>query len=659
MTFAPHPLVSARLEDCLEALAQADDGQLVARLAALVDALRPGAADDQAAPLRPLLALLGTHPDLAAALGNALARLFAGQHAQGLFADLGLLPGTGFYSELWRRFAHRVLPAAPDPLELADTLAAVFHAPGDALWVDAVAEDEWLALFALVAPGFEAGGGQRALLGDVHRALKVLSHRVAALGSDPRLRRVHPRLAEGESPFLAQAAEVAAVADAGTARLASAGLPPPDGCHALVMLDQCEATIRKVRNATGTTGISIALTYLLERLSDHMARLRLLLDVVASGAGPAAVALLRTAVNASGHRNDLGEHLARNTELVAREVTEHAGRTGEHYIATDRAEYRAMLGAALGAGLIVPFMALAKLGLHGLHAPPLVEGLLYSLLYAGGFMLIHVLHFSLATKQPAMTAARIATALEGDGRRGPDVAALADLVVRVARTQFIAVVGNVALALPLAWLVCTAALRFRGLAVASPDKAAGMLHDVHPLASLALLHAAIAGVYLFLAGIVSGYHDNFTVYGRIPERVARLPWLVRLAGPERAARLAAYLEHNLGGLAGNFYFGFMLGMTGSIGLITGLPLDIRHVTFSAANVGIATASLQGLPWGTLLWTAAGVALVGVVNLTVSFSLALLLAMKARRMRFRQGRPLALALLRRLRHAPLDFVRPPA
>jgi site-specific recombinase len=274
-------------------------------------------------------------------------------------------------------------------------------------------------------------------------------------------------------------------------------------------------------------------------------------------------------------------------------------------------------------------------------------------------MLIHVLHFSLATKQPAMTAARIAAALEGDGRRGPDVAALAELVVRVARTQFIAVVGNVALALPLAWLVCTAALRFSGLAVAGPDKAAGMLHDVHPLASLALLHAAIAGVYLFLAGIVSGYHDNFTVYGRIPDRVAQLPWLVRLAGPERAARLAAYLEHNLGGLAGNFYFGFMLGMTGSIGLITGLPLDIRHVTFSAANVGIATASLQGLPWGTLLWTAGGVALVGVVNLTVSFSLALLLAMKARRMRFRHGRPLALALLRRLRHAPLDFVRPPA
>lgn len=651
--------MSARLEHCLRELAQADDAQLVARLAALVDAVRPGAARDGAAALQPLLALLGTHPQLAAHLGSTLSRLFAQQHAQGLFADLGLLPGTGFYTELWRRLAHRLLPAAPDPRELADTLAAVFHDPGDPVWVQAVPEADWLALFTLLAPSFAAGAGRVVLLRQMLRALRVLSHRVAALGADPRVHQVHPRLAEVESPFLAQATEVTALAEAETARLADPGLPPADARHALVMLDQCDTTIRKVRNATGTTGISIALTYLLERLSDNIARLRLLLDLAGPGSGPAAVALLRTVVNASSHRNDLGEHLARNTELLAREVTEHAGRTGEHYIAADRAEYRAMLGAALGAGLIVPFMALAKLGVHGLHAPPLVEGLLYSLLYAGGFMLIHVLHFSLATKQPAMTAARIAAALDSDTRRGPDLAALAELVVCVARTQIIAVVGNVALAFPLAWLVCTAALRLGGFAVVGADKAHSMLHDVHPLASLALLHAAIAGVYLFLSGIVSGYHDNFTVYGHVPARVARLPWLVRLAGPARAARLAAYLEHNLGGLAGNFYFGFMLGMTGSIGLITGLPLDIRHVTFSAANVGIATAALEGLPWRTALWSAAGVTLVGLVNLTVSFTLALLLAMKARRMRFRHARPLAAALLQRLRHAPLDFVRPPA
>lgn len=131
---------------------------------------------------------------------------------------------------------------------------------------------------------------------------------------------------------------------------------------------------------------------------------------------------------------------------------------------------------------------------------------------------------------------------------------------------------------------CAAVLRFGGFAVVGADKATSMLHDAQPVASPALLHAAIADVYLFLSGIVSGYHHDFTVYGHVPARVARLPWLVRLAGSARAAPLAACLEHNLGGLAGNFYFGFMLGMAGSIGLITDLPLDMRHVTFSAANV---------------------------------------------------------------------------
>jgi site-specific recombinase len=537
-------------------------------------------------------------------------------------------------------------------------LASAFDAPGDHVWVEAVPAARWCDLFARLAPSFAAGPGRDATLRQLLSAMRVLACRVAALGSDAELLRIHPRLADVESPFLAQAAEVAAVADAELARLEDATLPDPDPRHALVMLDQCDEAIRTVRNGTGTTGISVALTYRLERLSDNIERLRQLLGLVGSEPLPAAAALLPVLVAASNRRNDVREHVARNTELVAREVTEHAGRTGEHYIAADRAEYRAMLGAALGAGLVVPFMALVKLATSALHAPPLVEGVLYSLNYAFGFMLIQVLHFSLATKQPAMTAARLAAALDLDTRRSPDVAAMVELAVRVARTQFVAVVGNVILAFPLAWLVCTAALHATGIPVAAPDKAAHMLHDVHPLASLALLHAAIAGVYLFLAGVISGYSDNLTVFNRIPERVARLPRLVRVAGPARAARLGAYLEHNLGGLAGNFTFGFMLGMTGSLGVITGLPLDIRHVTFSAANVGIAVASLEGLPWRAAVVCALGVGLIGLVNLAVSFTLALLLALKARQVRFRHARPLAAALLRRFVAAPLDFVRPP-
>ncbi len=49
-----------------------------------------------------------------------------------------------------------------------------------------------------------------------------------------------------------------------------------------------------------------------------------------------------------------------------------------------------------------------------------------------------------------------------------------------------------------------------------------LLHDLHPLRGLALLYAAIAGVYLFLSGLISGYYDNLSLYHRVPVRLRRV-----------------------------------------------------------------------------------------------------------------------------------------
>jgi site-specific recombinase len=62
--------------------------------------------------------------------------------------------------------------------------------------------------------------------------------------------------------------------------------------------------------------------------------------------------------------------------------------------------------------------------------------------YSLGFMLVHVLHFTIATKQPAMTAARIAATLhesdqKGSRHRQADVDSMADLVNKVFRTQVV------------------------------------------------------------------------------------------------------------------------------------------------------------------------------------------------------------------------------
>ena len=88
------------------------------------------------------------------------------------------------------------------------------------------------------------------------------------------------------------------------------------------------------------------------------------------------------------------------------------------------------------------------------------------------------------------------------------------------RTQCVAVLGNVGLALPVAALVAALWLPLLGEIPAPEEKLQKMLHEVHPLASGALFFAAVAGVGLFLSGLVSGYFDNKARYHRLGPRIA-------------------------------------------------------------------------------------------------------------------------------------------
>jgi site-specific recombinase len=307
-------------------------------------------------------------------------------------------------------------------------------------------------------------------------------------------------------------------------------------------------------------------------------------------------------------------------------------------------------------------MAILKILIAALHAPPLIEGTLIALNYGLGFVLIHLLHGTVATKQPAMTAARIAAEI-GEANGSRDARAwlprVADLLVQVWRSQFIAVLGNVGVALPLAAAITWATLASLGWSPASPQKAALLLGQLDPLGPT-LFYAAIAGVCLFLAGVVSGYCDNLAVFHHLPRRVARMPMLLRTVGARRAEAVGAYVEHNFGALAGNFLFGCMLGGVTLLGTLTGAPLDIRHVAFSSANLGVVGATLWShLDWHTLALGGLGVALIAVVNLAVSFTLSLMLALRARRLAVSGVGALWGMLVQRALSRPLDLVRPPA
>ncbi|HTS86574.1 MAG TPA: hypothetical protein VMG61_15810, partial [Usitatibacter sp.] len=233
---------------------------------------------------------------------------------------------------------------------------------------------------------------------------------------------------------------------------------------------------------------------------------------------------------------------------------------------------------------------------------------------------------------------------------------LAVLIASVVRTQIVAILGNIAIAMPLAMLVAFLYAESSGTPMLDPAKSASMIAELDPIAGYALLHAAIAGVWLFFSGLVSGWYDNRCALLDIPERLRASIWLRWLPAGARD-RIAGYVDGNYGALWGNAVFGALLAATGFVGAITGLPIDIRHVAFASANLGYAAASAS-IPVAQFLQALVFVLMVGAVNLAVSFALALRVAVRSRGLTLRRSREFARAMLALVRSRPRDFFLPP-
>lgn len=646
----------------------ADTLTALSELIALVRPPRPGDASHASDRLGTLADLLETRPEYAAALRECLGSLLSTRKHLSLYVDAGIFPNTGFVGEIRRRIAHKILPEVPDRANLRDVLGTLFDRPSDAEWVAAVDDATWLRI--LDGLGVDTTPDVRALphwAQQVLEALQILSYRISALGLEPELVRVDPDLERFASPFVAQNVEMLAFLETYRRTWLDPEVAFRSDRHLHVLLDQCRTVIARVRRLASNNGTSIHLTFTLERLRQHLDRTGHLLEILETvwerPDGRAvlvpAVRLFKRLVAAECRKNTLLHYMRQNVSILALRVADHAGRKGGHYISSNRAEYAAMARSALLGGLVITFMSLFKVLMAYLHLPPLTEALVFCLNYGLGFVLIHVIHGTVATKQPAMTANAIAATLGDPGGKGRDLEALTTLIARTTRTQMVAILGNVGVALPLAMLVSLAAQQAFGVHIATPEKAREMLHDVHPLFSGAVFYAAIAGFWLFLSGLVAGYYDNVSAYARVPERLGAARWLRRVLGPDRQARLAEYVRGNLGALMGNFLFGFMLGGSYAVGSLFGVPFDIRHVAFSSAFIGFGIAGKGFTPAGAdLAGALIGLFLVGTTNLVVSFTLALMVALRARQVTFAQRRQLVSSVVARLRRQPWEFFLPP-
>jgi site-specific recombinase len=599
--------------------------------------------------------------------------LIAGFHQVTLYSDSGILGNEGFFSAMKQRLAWRLLPPVRQSNQLRDLFEVAFHKKSDPRWIANIDEQDWRELFSVLGRVKGRQDLRVEARSRVLSAIMIISYRITAIGLEPELIRAYPAINEFKSPFLVQNREVIDYIDAskrharGLLELdhdpdARANLPTADEKPAQVMLAQCRDMMNRVKRNTRKQGVSISLTNLLIRLDQCLTRIDLLFDLLnddAERSRRSLAQLLRLVTQSQAESSSVRALVAINTELLARQVTENASRIGEHYVSTDRKGYWQMYRSAAGAGVIIATMATLK-GLAGrLVLAPFSRAFLYSMNYSFGFMFIHIIHCTVATKQPAMTAAALAaTVQQNTGSRQAQLAELAGLIVNIMRTQFIAVLGNISIAMPTGVLIAWLWQHQLGQPLLTEYKALEMLHDINPFRSLALFYAAIAGVWLFIAGLIAGYYDNLAVYHQIGPRLRQHPTLQRWLGKPRLDKVSTYIEHNLGALAGNFWFGVFLGSTGTIGYILGLPIDIRHIAFSSANFAQAIFSLDTLPdISVVLGSFLGVLMIGMTNLMVSFGLALFVALRARRVQYAQWRPLMHLLMTHFMTRPSDFFWP--
>jgi site-specific recombinase len=653
--------------------------------------------------LKHLLGVLERNHEHQQRVADLLRRIWAEVDSATLLADFGFAPRMHLWAELGRRLRSRVLPIDPATTDLGELFPLLFPHADDAAWLlalDSATLDRLRPYVAAMAPPAPpappadtpravamAAAGARSPSGDVPpprahlvvptpgredvawrapfvEAIVFLANAVRASGFDPALRlRMSAELLAGQ-PFR----QLARVAEKfGVHALGDDGLAPADSETALLqeaqylraLLDACRRAADSVHEHLEAHGVSVDVVFEVDQLRERAHRLDALLTCIVSPApGREIAALMAALVAASDERRSVRGLLAQHYSLLARQVAERSAETGEHYITRDRAAYRAMLLAAAGGGAVLGGTTLMKFAVMAIGLSAFWGGFWAGVNYATSFVVVQLLHFTVATKQPAMTAPAMAARLVDLGDDA-QVEGFVDEVAHLIRSQAAGIFGNLALVTPIVLLAQAASRALLGAPLV------GHTASLHVLESLTLLgptplYAAFTGGLLFASSLVAGWAENWFVWHRLAGAIAWNPRIVGRLGAARAARWSVYWRKNISGFAANVSLGFLLGVVPVVALFFGLPIEVRHVTLSTGQLAAAVGSegfglMREAPFW---WCVAGVAVTAVLNVTVSFLLAFRVALRSRGIRLADRSRIYRAVRARLLRKPLSFVLPP-
>ena len=587
--------------------------------------------------------------------------LFSNKSFAKALTDANILSENAFFPELKKRISYKFLPPVEDENTISYIISKVlFNPKSDSDYIKNIKPEDGSEFFKLME--IENISTLPKVKKELLISANILALRSVGNALEAGIAKMVPEYKNFDNPFVALQSELdSLIGRFKKDKDLQIDSKDVDYKQIKIYLQQCLDFVDKAFKNACKFGISSKINQSLLKIRQQLKRIQDIIPILVVDTEEDILTnsknLVSNTLKYNSHRNNVRELIDDSTRLISHLITSHTAETGTHYIATSPKEYLKMFWKASGGGIIVGFLCIFKMMMSYSHGSEFSHAVLYSLNYAFGFIIIYLLGFTLATKQPAMTAATMAKVLSDESSSEKNYKEFANLVAKLSRTQFIAFVGNVLWSFPVALAIIYGMDWFleKNFAVAKADK---LLKDLNPIESKAILHACIAGFFLFISGIISGNISNSSIFNQIPERISQSPFLNQVIGAKNSKKLSDFYTKHWAGIISNFWFGIFLGVIAPLGVFLGLDLDIRHITFSAGNFALALYG-KGFDIDTYTFTISLVTifLIGAFNFIVSFGLSMLLAFRSRKVNFGELTIIYKTILKYFIKNPLRFFIP--
>ena len=587
--------------------------------------------------------------------------VFLGKRFNLSLTEANILSEDSFFPELKKRLLSKILPPAEDENTVSYIISNVFFRDSaDFKFIKKISRKQADELFRLLEIDnlLNLPKVKKELL----FSMNILTWRVIGNALEVDVLKMAPEYKNFDNPFLALQKELECLfqdfmKDQNLV-ITSKGAYYK---QIKIYLQQGFAFVNKAFKNASKYGISSKINLALLKIRQQLQRVAEILELLVIDKEEDVLLrsknLVINVLDYKSHRNNLRDLVYDSTTLQSHLITTHTADTGANYITSSPKEYFKMFKKASGGGMIVGALCVLKMLYSHVPGSDFYHAFLYSFNYAMGFIMIYLMNFTLATKQPAMTAATMARVLSEGKNTTRNYLDFAHLVSKLFRTQFIAFVGNVLWSFPIALAIIYGLEVLFGQNFAI-EKSTTLLKDIDPFQSKAILHACLAGFYLFISGIIAGNVGNSSVFYKIPERIEKNPFIINFFGASFAKNLSIFYSKNWAGIMSNFWLGIFLGSTATIGKFFGLDLDIRHITFAAGNFALGLYGKEFSIDEYTFWVSFfTVFLIGFCNFIVSFGLSMFLAFRSRKLKFGEVKTINRSIFRYFIKNPLIFFLP--